>query len=186
MTTDTLLVQDEFFDASAPLQKGQIADFQSHNLMITGGGGDFPVEGVIYIGEFVVKGDAVTYPDEHILQPYAVKEPVAASVAGDVVGITTLHCNAISAPTYDRPALVGSTIGAGKSMAKIATIGGGVIVGAISVDAVTDGAPVNIYVDDVTLAVPVGTISATGGAGYITLSSTFVGAADAGLVRIKL
>tara|TARA_R110001592_G_scaffold293758_2_gene563429 strand:- start:220 stop:774 length:555 start_codon:yes stop_codon:yes gene_type:complete len=184
MTKATLLVQDEFFDASAPLQKGQIADFQSHNLMITGGGGGFPVEGVIYIGEFVVKGAAVTYPDEHILQPYAVKEPVAASVAGDVVGFTTLHCNAISAPTYDRPALTGA--GTGKAMAKIALVGGGVIAGAISVDAVTDGAAVNIYVDDVTLAVPVGTISATGGAGYVTLSSTFVGAASAGLVRIKL
>lgn len=191
MTTETLLVQDAFYDASAPLQKGQIADYASHNLMTTGGGGDYPVEGTVYIGEFVVKGTAVTYPDDQIVQRHAVKEAEAGSTTADIVGMIPLHCNAISAPTLDRPGLIGpsSDLSQGKSMARVAQVGSGILIGAklgAAIDA-ADGDAVYTVVDAATASLPVGTIVTSAQAGAIDTGSTFFGAATAGTVcRIKL
>lgn len=190
MTTETLLVQDAFFDASAPLQKGQIADYASHNLMVTGGGGDYPVEGTVYIGEFVVKGTAVTFPDDQIVQRYSVKAPETGSVTADIVGMIPIHCNAISAPTLDRPGLIGPTsnLGQGKSMARVAQVGSGILIGGILGEGTAaDEGAVYVVVDAVAASLPAGTISATAGAGKIDTGSKFFGAAATNAVcRIKL
>ena len=192
MSKDTLLVQDAFFDASAPLQKGQIADYASHNLMVTGGGGDYPVQGTVYIGEFVAKGDAVTWPDDQTFQRNAVVEPTGATVTADLVGIIPLDCSAISDPVLDRPGLIGpdsvTDLGQGKSMTRVAQVGSGIVVGfVLGEGTAADGGAVYTVVDAGAASLPVGTISATSGAGKIDTGSTFFGATATGAVgRIKL
>ena len=190
MTTETLLVQDAFFDASAPLQKGQIADYASHNLMVTGGGGDYPVEGTVYVGEFVVKGTAVAFPDDQIMQRYSVKAPETGSNTADIVGMVPIHCNAISAPTLDRPGLIGpaSNLGQGKSMARVAQVGSGILIGGILGEGTaSDEGAVYVVVDAAAASLPAGTISATAGAGKIDTGSKFFGSAATDAVcRIKL
>ena len=184
MTAITNIVQDAFYDASAPLQVGQIADSGSINAMRANGGGDFSLDDVVAVGSFVVKGSAHKYPDSHMMQPYAVKPPATGAVEADFVGVVVSDVTAFTNPIDGRPS-VGHV---GNRMASVAKIGSGVVIGVrLTGTAAVDGGNVHVVVvehDDHKVG---DVMAAASGANTVELTNVkFYGASNAGVARIKL
>lgn len=173
-------IQESVFDASAPLRKGFFAGLQDERIARNGGCGDFPLEDIAYIGEPVVKGAAIKYPDDHIMANHAVKHPLTTSTAADVVGFVVYQPNSMSNPYYNRPAIEGL----GRKMINVALIGSGIVMGMDAGEAALDGDAVLFDADPDSATF--GKVFKTAAAGRIETGAKFYGAAAVGVCRVKL